>query len=255
MPKGKEVTPVEGQVIAEHSPEAIRERLDGNQEHSYLGDAVLGGIDGCVTTFAVVTGAMGAGFSSVVVIILGFANLLADGFSMAVGNYQGTKSDREFVEKARRSEERQIDVYPQGEVEEIRQIYARKGFAGETLEKIVQVITGNRKLWVDTMLREELGLQIEGPSPLKAAFVTFIAFLAVGFVPLIPFLFSFLDNESTFLASAVATSIAFFGIGSIKGYLLHRSRLWGGLETWFVGSAAAGLSYLVGAWLRYAYGI
>lgn len=247
--------PVDGHMISEHSPEAIRARLDGHQKHSYLGDAVLGGIDGCVTTFAVVTGAMGAGFSSVVVIILGFANLLADGFSMAVGNYQGTKSDHEFVEKARRSEERQIDVYPQGEKEEIRQIYARKGFAGETLEKIVNVITGNRKLWVDTMLREELGLQIEGPSPLKAAFVTFSAFIAVGLVPLVPFLFSFVDHNITFLASAIATSLAFFGIGSVKGHLLHRSRLWGGLETWFVGSGAAALSYLVGAWLRHAYGI
>jgi VIT family len=74
----------------------------------YLGDAVLGGLDGCVATFAVVVGAMGGGFSGLVVIVLGFVNLLADGFSMAVSNYQGTKSQIETVEKARRSEERRI---------------------------------------------------------------------------------------------------------------------------------------------------
>jgi VIT1/CCC1 family predicted Fe2+/Mn2+ transporter len=256
MPASNEApSRVAGHIIEEHSPEAIKDRLDGNLDHSYLGDAVLGGIDGCVTTFAVVAGGMGAGFSSVVVIILGFANLLADGFSMAVGNYQGAKSEREFVEKARRSEERQIDVYPQGEQEEIRQIYARKGFSGATLETIVKVITGNRKLWVDTMLREELGLQIDGPSPIKAALVTFGAFLLVGLIPLLPFLLTFLSSDTTFLASALATSLAFFGIGMAKGHLLHRSKLRGGLETWFVGSIAAALSFLVGLWLRQAFGI
>jgi hypothetical protein len=82
----------------EHRPEAVRRRLAERRGQSYLGDAVLGGIDGCVTTFAVVAGAVGGGFPGLVVIVLGFANLLADGFSMAVSNYQGTKSQRERVE-------------------------------------------------------------------------------------------------------------------------------------------------------------
>jgi VIT1/CCC1 family predicted Fe2+/Mn2+ transporter len=170
----------------EHSPEAIRGRLAGLRQHSYLGDAILGGIDGCVTTFAVVAGTVGGGFPNIVAIVLGFANLLADGFSMAVSNYQNTKSQRDLVEEARRTEEQHIEHIPKGEQEEIRQIFASKGFEGVILEKIVEVITQDRRLWVDTMLTEELGLQIEGPRPVRAALVTFGAFFAVGIIPLLP---------------------------------------------------------------------
>jgi hypothetical protein len=87
---------------AEHLPQAIARRLAAHRRHGYVGDAVLGAVDGCVTTFAVVAGAVGGGFAEIVVIVLGFANLLADGFSMAISNYLGTKSEREEVEKARR---------------------------------------------------------------------------------------------------------------------------------------------------------
>ena len=155
---------------AQHSPDAIRLRLANAPAHGYLGDAVLGAIDGCVTTFAIVAGAVGAGFSGGVVVILGFANLVADGFSMAVSNYLGTKSERERIENIRLAEERQIDEIPEGEREEIRQIFMGKGFVGEVLEKIVATITANRRLWVETMVREEFGMAITGRRPAKAAF-------------------------------------------------------------------------------------
>src|SRR5215207_11123147 len=154
---------------AEHRPEAVRQRLLERRGQGYLGDAVLGGIDGCVTTFAVVAGAVGAGFSGLVIVVLGFANLLADGFSMAVSNYQGTKSQRQQVEEARRGEERQIEEIPEGEREEVRQIFAAKGFSGDTLEKVVDVITNDRGLRVDTMLAEELGLEVQGPDPHRSS--------------------------------------------------------------------------------------
>lgn len=243
------------QLQAEHRPAVIRARLAGVRSHSYLGDAVLGGIDGCVTTFAVVAGVVGGGFSAVVAIVLGFANLLADGFSMAVSNYQSTKSQREFVEEARRTEERHIEQIPAGEREEIRQIFARKGFEGEILEAIVDGITQDRQLWVDTMLTEELGLQIDGPSPLRAALSTFVAFCAVGLIPLIPFLLPNLTSSQTFVVSAGLTAFAFFGIGTVKGWVLGRSPLHSGAETLFIGGMAALLAYVVGAWLRQTFGV
>lgn len=239
---------------AEHRPEAVKRRLAEARRPSYLGDAVLGGIDGCVTTFAVVAGAVGGGFSGLVVIVLGFANLLADGFSMAVSNYQGTKSQRERVEEARRSEESQISALPAGEREEIRQIFAAKGFSGETLERIVETITNDERLWVDTMLTEELGLEVEGPDPLRAALATFAAFLVVGIVPLVPFVIPNLALDTRFLASAVATGCAFFGVGAAKGLVLNRSALRAGIETLLTGGGAALLAYLVGSWLRAAFG-
>lgn len=240
---------------AEHRPDRIRTRLHSSRQNSYLGDAVLGGIDGCVTTFAVIAGSTGAGFPAGVAVVLGLANLLADGFSMAASNYQAGKTERDRIARARRHEERHIDLIPDGEREEIRQIYAGKGFTGEALEHAVDNITRDRRLWVDTMLTEELGLPLETAHPLGMAFTTFGAFIAVGLVPLLPFFMPGLGPEETFAASCVMTAIAFLGVGAIKGYWLG-TRWWrSGLETLLVGGIAAVLAYVVGAWLRAAFGV
>jgi VIT1/CCC1 family predicted Fe2+/Mn2+ transporter len=243
------------QLQREHCPEEIGARLTALRRHSYLGDAVLGGIDGCVTTFAVVAGAVGGGFPAAVTIVLGFANLLADGFSMAVSNYQNTKSQIELVEEARHTEERHIEQVPEGEREEIRQIFARKGFEGDVLVKIVDVITQDRRLWVDTMLTEELGLALDGPRPALAALATFVAFFLLGLVPLAPFLLPWLTPNQRILTSAIATALAFWGIGVAKGWVLQRSPWRAGLETLLVGGAAAALAYLAGWWLHMVFGI
>jgi VIT1/CCC1 family predicted Fe2+/Mn2+ transporter len=238
----------------EHHPEAIRTRLSDAYRHSYIGDAVLGAIDGCVTTFAVVAGAVGAGFPNVVAAVLGVANLLADGFSMAVSNYQGTKSEQDLLNRVRSTEEQHIDEIPEGEREEIRQIFAAKGFEGPILEEVVGVITNDRKLWVDTMIREEWGLQIEGANPLRAAITTFIAFAAVGLLPLLPFLVVLVAPESAFGVSALITALAFFGVGVAKGQQTHQPKFVSGLETLLTGGAAATLAYLAGSWLHGLYG-
>jgi VIT1/CCC1 family predicted Fe2+/Mn2+ transporter len=241
---------------AQHLPHVIRARLARPRRSSYLGDAVLGGIDGCVTTFAVVAGALGAGFSGIVIIILGIANLLADGLSMAVSNYLGTRSQHEELEEARREEEKHIRDFPEGEREEIRQIFTTKGFTGETLERIVETVTQNRKLWIDTMLTEELGFQLEGRNPVHAGIATFTAFVSVGVVPLLPFLaHGLIPAQRQFLVSAVITGVAFAGVGIAKGFVLKRPVIISGLQTLLIGGAAAAVAYLVGNWLRRAYGI
>ena len=239
---------------ADHSPARIRDRLAGQRAHDYLGDGILGGIDGCVTTFAVVAGATGGSLSPLVVVVLGFANLLADGFSMAVSNYHATQSQRELVDQRRRTEERHIDAVPEGEREEIRQIFAQKGFEGDTLERIVDTITANRRLWVDTMLTEEHGLQLEGPDPMRAGAITFAAFLGVGLVPLLPYLVPGAAPDAMFITSAVFTAAAFFGIGWAKGRHLQQPRLGSAWQTLWTGAAAATLAYLAGWTLRALFG-
>ena len=112
----------------DHTEDAIAFRIGGDTQHNYLGDFILGAVDGTVTTFAVVSGVVGAELSVGVAIILGFANVLADGFSMAVGNFLKTKSEHELVAKARQREERHIDRDPSAERAEIREIFKAKGF-------------------------------------------------------------------------------------------------------------------------------
>jgi len=240
---------------AEHHPQKIRLRLAAPRNHGYLGDAVFGAIDGCVTTFAVVASAMGANLSVPIVIILGFANLIADGFSMAVSNFLGTKSERERVDQAREAEQQHIARFPEGEREEIRQIFARKGFNGEILEKIVQVISTDQQLWVNTMLSEELGLQVTGRKPLRAALATFMAFVVVGLIPLISFLLPGMSMATRFGLSIGFTAVAFAGVGLVKAYVLDRPLLRSGIETLLTGGAAATLAYVVGVLLRNIVGV
>ena len=203
---------------------------------------MLGAIDGTVTTFAVVAGAAGAGLEHYVVIILGSANLLADGFSMAASNYLGTKADEQVVDRLRKIEAQHIELVPDGEREEIRQIFAAKGFQGEILEEVVKVITKDRKRWIDTMLTDEFGVQIERVSAVRAGVATFSAFVVAGAVPLLPYFLPLdLTKTAIFATSAAATAATFFAVGVAKGRVVHHPLLRSGIETLAVG----GIKYQV----------
>ena len=235
----------------EHTEEAIADRLAQTTQHSYLGDFVLGAVDGTVTTFAVVSGVAGAGLPSGVAVVLGFANVLADGFSMAVGNYLSTRSQHEVLALARQTEQEHIERHPEGEREEIRQIFRAKGFEGELLETITDTITDERERWVDTMLTEELGLQLIPPHPVRAAIVTFVAFILAGLVPILPlFLSSYITAAQTFTASAVATAVTFSLIGATKARATAQPMLKPVAEILIIGGSAAFLAYLAGSLLQ-----
>jgi len=212
---------------------------------------VLGAIDGAITTFAIVAGATGAGLSGGIALVLGLANVLADGFSMGVSNYLKAKADRQVVERARRMEERHIDEIPEGEREEIREIFRRKGLAGDVLKDVVEIITRDRKRWVDTMLIEELGLRVETPDPTRAGVTTFIAFLLAGLIPLVPLMFiGKIGVDHWFAVSAGVTVATFALIGIIKGKLVGESPLAHAVETVLIGGGAAFLAFVVGYWTR-----
>lgn len=231
-----------------HSPDAIAERLEKGPQANYLQDWVLGGIDGAVTTFAIVAGVAGAALSTEVILILGAANLLADGFSMAAGNYSGAKAAKDDYKRLRDMELRHIAVTPEGEREEVRQIFAAKGFEGEDLDRAVAIITASQERWVRVMLEEEHGKPKVERSPLKAGLVTFAAFFLCGAAPLSPFLFG---GASHALAAATAMSGAtFFGIGTLKSKWSTAPWWASGLETFVIGMIAAGFAYGVGALLK-----
>lgn len=227
----------------DHDPRSIAKRLAAGPSVNYLRDWIYGGIDGAVTTFAIVAGVVGADLSARIVIILGIANLIADGLSMAAGNYSGTKAERDDYQRLREMEERHIALFPEGEREEVRQIYRAKGYEGQELERMVALVTGQPDHWVDTMMTEEHGVALVQRQPMTAALSTFAAFFLCGAVPLIPFVFSF---PSAGWLATIMVGIVFFGIGSVKSRWSTESWWRSGLETLAIGLGAALAAYLIG---------
>ncbi len=223
-----------------------------NKYQAYLGEFVYGGIDGSVTTFAVVAGASGAELSSGVILILGFANLLADGFAMSVGAFLSAKTQRQNFEKHRAVEFWEVDNMPEAEREEIREIYKAKGFEGKLLEDVVAVITADRDRWVDTMMKEELEMMKEQRPPFLIGGVTFLSFIMVGLVPLVVYVWDYLLSfeYDLFWSASLLTSIAFLSIGFLKTYVTQTNRWKGMLETLILGALAAGVAYYVGDFLE-----
>lgn len=237
----------------EHTPEAIERRLKGGVSQGFLKDSVFGAIDGAVTTFAVVSSVAGAGLPAGLVIILGAANLVADGFSMASGNFLGTRAENQAASRTRREEEREIELHPEGEREEVRQIFAAKGFSGEQLESIVEVITADKQRWVDTMLQEEHGIHTDLPTAWKAALATFVAFVVIGAVPLIAYGIDLARPRlisNVFGSACILTMISFGLVGALKARVVGQNTLIGAIETIAVGALASGLAYAVGYLLR-----
>lgn len=226
-----------------HSQQDIRTRLDTANSAGHLRDAIYGGIDGSVTTFAIVAGVAGAGLSPFVIVALGLANVLADGFSMAAGNYAGTKAELDNAQRLRRVEETHLRQYPEGELAELKEILRDKGLSGETLEAATTQISQNHERWIAMMLEGEYGVSENTPKPLRAAIVTFAAFLAAGMVPLLPFLFGL---PGAFGVSAFLTFAVFFVIGAVKSQWSLASWWKSGGETLLIGGIAAAIAFGVG---------
>jgi len=175
-----------------HHEDKIHGQSKMGRFQEYIGEFVYGGIDGSVTTFAVVAGATGGGLDSSVVIILGFANLIADGFSMSVGSYLSTKSEKHNYEKHKAIEYWEIEHLREREIEEVREIYTKYGFEGKLLEDIVAHIITDKDRWVEVMMKEELEMQAETKTPLGMGAATFAAFLAMC-----PKMFSSTNNTTS----------------------------------------------------------
>lgn len=236
-------------LIAAHRPGAIARRLSRQPRPSYLRDLVYGAIDGIVTTFAVVAGVAGSGLDATVVLVLGSANLVADGFSMAVANYLGIRSEDRRRQRIRREEERHIDLVPAGEREEVRQLLARDALAGELLERATDAVTADRQRWIDVMLTREHGLAATSPDPRLAGAATFTAFVTAGLLPLLAFLVDALPGVRVAMPFALSTAlaaVAFVVVGAVQGVVVDESWWRSAATTAAVGGSAAALALAVG---------
>lgn len=236
----------------DHTPEAIAARLRAGNSVSYLPDAVYGALDGGVTTFAVVSGVAGADLPAEIVLVLGIANLVADGFSMGAANFAGVRAERQQAERTRRQEHLEILEDPEGEREEIRQIFAHKGIKGDALEQVVDAITADEHRWVSVMLAEEHGVTGTPKKAWKAGSATFAAFVVCGAIPLMPYLIQWggVSVPGVFAWSAACTALAFAAVGAFKARFVDQPAGLAAIETVGIGGSAAVLAYLIGYALR-----
>ena len=240
---------------AAHSPVAIARATErhGGASHQYIGDMVYGGLDGIVTTFAIVSGVAGANLGSGVILILGLANLFADGLSMAAGAFLSLKSEREYYDRERERETWETEHFPDGERSEMVEIYRAKGYSREDAEALMDIQSKDHDLWVDAMMVHELGLLPDDRQPLRSAMATFLAFLVAGSVPLLVYLMGLVvtvDPAVAFPLSLVLSGLALFGLGAAKVFITERNWFRSGLEMLLVGGLAAGVAYLVGYLLQ-----
>ncbi len=212
---------------------------------SIVRELVFGANDGLVAAFAVASGVNGAGVQSKVIIIAGLAELIGGTISMALGAYLSTKSQIEYYRGEMNREGYEVDNFPEIERQEIREIYERKGFKGEILEKIISHITSDKERWVDIMMQEELGLSLDQTiSPLKSAIATGGAYAFGALMPIIPYLF--MQPANGLIASAALTLSVLFGVGAAKTVVTGKNTWRSGLESMAIGGLAAAATFVAG---------
>ncbi|MEK7218875.1 MAG: VIT1/CCC1 transporter family protein [Patescibacteria group bacterium] len=232
--------------LAQHRAQEIH----GSALGPFIHDIVFGAHDGIVTTFAVVAGTVGAELPVSVIVILGLANLLADGVSMGAGAYLSLRSEKDQYERILKEELHEIETMPDMEREEIREAFEAKGFRGADLDRAVQVITADKTTWAKTMMHEEHGLTGETASrPLLHGFMTFLGFLVFGSIPLLPYVFGF-GGGRQFLTAILSTAAALLFVGVTRSIVTRERVVRGVIEVLAVGTIATAVAYVTGALLR-----
>lgn len=223
-----------------------------NRVDKYLPEFVYGGIDGSVTTFAVVSGSVGAGIDSNIIIILGLANLLADGFAMSVGSYLSSKSEKDNYKKFRDIESKKIDLQPEIEKSNLKIIYKDAGFEQSVSDEIIEHTTSSKSYWLDTIMKEKYNVILEGKSPFTKGLSTYVSFICVGLIPLLIYLIDLIVtvNHNLFVISSILTGFSFILIGLLKAKVNNSSILKGIVETLLLGLLAAFIAFYVGDFLE-----
>jgi vacuolar iron transporter family protein len=238
-----------------HSRKVIKQ---ANEQHGgagsqYLGEMVYGGLDGIITTFAVVSGVAGAQLGTSVILILGLANLLADGFSMATGAYLSTKSEQEYYHKEWEREAWEVEHFPEGERSELLEVYRNRGYEEDEARQLVDIQSREPTRWVKAMMVDELGMLEDEVNPFVNGLVTLASFVIAGSLPLIIYLIGLvipIPTQTSFIISLALSGLALFALGAAKVLVTRLNPIRSGLEMLIVGGLAAGVAYVVGALLK-----
>jgi VIT1/CCC1 family predicted Fe2+/Mn2+ transporter len=181
------------------------------------------------------------------IIIAGLAATFAESFSMAAVAYTSAKAEEDYYYSQQEKELWEIKNIPDAEKKEIYDIYYKKGFRGKLLNDIVSKVISSKKMWLDIMMKEELGLSKEFLNPLKSGIVVGLAALIGSFIPLTAFFF--LPVNIAIIISIIISAIALFITGAIEGKINLASWWKKGLQLMIIGMAAAAIGIIIGKWL------
>ncbi len=220
-----------------------------NNFHSaYLKSIVYGGLDGIVTTFAVVAGAAGAALQPHIALILGFANLAGDALSMGFGDYTSSTAKKELELKMKKEEEKLLRKNPELEKEKIKEVYEKKGLTSDDASKIASIILKKKNLATEIILYEQ-GITHESGSPAKMGLYTFFSFVVFGLIPLMAYVVMpilDLSQKTSLILACVLTACALFFLGSLKSIFTKKNLLFSGLQMLAIGGFTAVAAYSVG---------
>ncbi len=236
------------QTSADARRAAVRHRED-HRERNWLRDVILGGQDGLVNILGIILGVIAGGGSTTVLIATGIAAAITESISMGAVGYTSTRSERDYYEAQRARESSEIENEPETERQEIRDIYAAKGFRGELLDRVVDTITSNRDQWVETMMNEELRLQpVESADILRSSVVITVATLIGHLIPLVPFLV--VPRGPALVAAVVLSALVLFGVGVYSSLTLVGDWRKNGLQMVAIGLGAAFVGYVASSLFR-----
>ncbi len=233
------------QATADGAAIATRGHREGHRPTNWLRDVILGGQDGLVNILGIILGVIAGGGSDTVLLAAGFAAAITESISMGAVGYTSSVSERDYYEAERAREATEIGTMPEAERQEIRDIYASKGFTGELLEGVVDTITDNRETWLATMMDEELHLQpVQSRDILRTAVVVGIATLIGHLIPLLPFVV--LPRMPALVVAIVLSALALFGVGAYTAVTLVGDWRRSGLKFLAIGLGAAAIGFVVG---------
>eukprot|EP00634_Sargassococcus_sp_CCMP2135_P014822 CAMPEP_0198671452 /NCGR_PEP_ID=MMETSP1467-20131203/86220_1 /TAXON_ID=1462469 /ORGANISM="unid. sp., Strain CCMP2135" /LENGTH=301 /DNA_ID=CAMNT_0044408253 /DNA_START=5 /DNA_END=910 /DNA_ORIENTATION=+ len=239
--------------------ESAEETHASMEAGEFVKSFVFGGLDGIITTFAIVAAATGANLSTNTVILMGVANLVADGLSMGMGDYLSEKAERNFVDHEFRREQWELRNYWEGEVEEMIDLYVeKKGFSREDASAVIRVFAKYPKAFVELMCVDELGFIAPDDDALpawKKGLVTMLAFDLFGAVPVAVYVLAKVfakgaSKDLLFALSAIATALTMFALGVTKATLTKQPKTMSGLMMLLNGSLAAAAAFGIGAALE-----
>jgi vacuolar iron transporter family protein len=210
-----------------------------------LRDVILGGQDGLVNMLGICLGVVAAGASTHVLIVTGLAAAITESISMGAVAYTSFGSDRDFYLAEEEREGREIESQRDEELQEVREIYAAKGFKGELLENVVETITSNREIWISTMMDEELHLQpVAKQGLVRSAVIVTVATLIGHLIPLVPFTIA--PRTPAIILAIALSAMTLFAVGVYSAKTLVGDWRKSGLQMTAIGLGAAAVGFLVG---------